>query len=156
VSALALSRGRTIACAVTAGAFVLLALASVVRTAERSAIGWHGERIRWEHTTPFAQGLIAETYATPVDPRLFVAWRAALKPGDTYAFAFGIPDGNRTVGRAVEMYARFYLLPYVQVARPRDADVVFAIKRDPRTLGLRDGGFWKIAKDVYAMRVARG
>jgi hypothetical protein len=150
------SRARIAVCAASALVFLGLTLASVVRTSEHTAILWHGERVRWEVYGPWAQGLVAATYATPMDPRLFAAWRAALRPGDTYAFVVGAPHGERTVGRSVEMYARFYLLPNVEVARPREADVVLAIARDPRTLGLRFSEFWTIGKGIYAGRLRHG
>jgi hypothetical protein len=68
----------------------------------------------------------------------------------------GIPHGDRQVGRSIEMFTRFYLLPHVEVARPQDADVVLALARDPRSLGLHYSAFWAIGHGVYAARIARG
>jgi hypothetical protein len=84
--------------------------------------------------------------------------RARLRPRERY---FVLPrNGALFAGvnypTAVRTFARYALLPAVQVQSPAQADVVVGVGADPRTLGL---GYAKVERDprgtVVVARVAR-
>ena len=89
----------------------------------------------------------------PVDPRIFDAWSEELRPGDTFALQIGL--AHASLKQSIEMYARFALLPHVQV-EPRSADVVLSLLANPRKLGLRYSSVHEISKGIWAARVTHG
>ena len=119
-----------------------------------TAIAWHGERIRFEHLSAANRARAPEAYSLPtIDPRLFDAWRDELRPGDTFALQSGV--SNASLSQSIEMYARFALLPHVQV-EPRSADVVLSLVADPHKLGLRYSSVHEITPGLLASRVDHG
>jgi hypothetical protein len=115
------------------------------------------QRARFEHLTPTER---AETPATshflPVDA--FNFFRSKLRKGDRFYLA--VSNGpffpgvdRRTAGR---IFARYYLLPSIEVGSPAKADVVFAVGVDPHSLGLPLGQVDQLAGAQYfAARVRR-
>jgi hypothetical protein len=92
----------------------------------------------------------------PVD--VFDFFRTHLRPGDRYyvqarpgRFFAGVdrPTASRT-------FARFYLLPAVEVDDAKRADVVLSLARDPQELGLRYSSMVRAPSGRYFVaRVAR-
>jgi hypothetical protein len=111
-----------------AAAFLVLCLASVVRTVVPTAVHWHAERIRFEHARPLQARLYPALISLPtVDPFVFERMRTALRPGDRFAFRMELrPD--QPAGAWIELFARYYLLPHVMVASRTHADVVFVFR----------------------------
>jgi hypothetical protein len=135
--------------------FLVLCLASIVRTVVPTAIHWHAERIRFEGATARQSRLYAALISLPtVDPFTFDAMRAALRPGDTYAFQMGLPP-SAPAGSWIETFSRYYLLPHLMVPRAREADVVLSFHASPRTLGVRVTDVRHVAHDLIVSRVAR-
>ena len=135
-------------------AFVVLLVVSVATTVTRSAIHWHGERVRFEHATELQRQLYPVLISLPaIDPFVFERARTALRPGERFAFQTGLPGG---LGAAVQAYARYYLLPNVMVAKPSDADVVLSLFADPHRLGLRYSSVRRLRAHFYVARVEGG
>ena len=90
----------------------------------------------------------------PVDA--FDFFRSKLHDGDRYYIA-AKPGGFQTgVDRATasRIFARYYLLPAVQVDDAADADIVFTVGVDPRSLGVRLAHPQKFSGgNYYASRV---
>jgi hypothetical protein len=139
-----------------AAAFLVLCLASVVRTVVPTAIHWHAERIRFEHAQPLQARLYPALISLPtVDPFVFERMRTALRPGDRYAIQMGLrPD--QAAGSWIQLYARYYLLPHVMVARAEDADVVLSFHASPRTLRVHVTNVRRVARDLIVSRVQHG
>src|SRR5438876_3046785 len=128
--------------------FLLLCLASIVRTVMPSAIHWQSERIRFENATARQSRLYAALISLPtVDPFTFEAMRAALRPGDTYAIQMGLPR-EAAAGSWIETFSRYYLLPHVMVPRAREADVVLSFHATPATLGVQVTDVRRAAPDL--------
>jgi hypothetical protein len=114
-----------------------------------------GERIRFEGATARQSRLYAALISLPtVDPFTFDAMRAALRPGDTYAFQMGLPP-SAPAGSWIETFSRYYLLPHLMVPRAREADVVLSFHASPRTLGVRVTDVRHVAHDLIVSRVVR-
>jgi len=136
-----------------AAGFLVLCLASVVRTVVPTAIHWHSERIRFEAANAEQSRLYPALISLPtVDPFVFERMRDALRPGDRYAIQMGLPG---TAGAAgwIEMFAGFYLLPHVMVERAADADVVLSFHATPRSLGIPIRDVRHVAHDLVVSRV---
>ncbi len=133
--------------------FLVLCLASVVRSAAPTAIHWHSERIRFEAGNQEQGRLYAALISLPtVDPFVFERMREALRPGDTYAIQMGLPS-SAAAGGWIETFARFYLLPNVMVAHADDADVVLSFHATPRSLGVPVQDVRHVAHDLVVSRV---
>jgi hypothetical protein len=139
-----------------AAAFLVLCLASVVRTVASTAIHWHAERIRFEHARPLQVRLYPALVSLPtVDPFVFEGMRAALRPGDSYAIQMGLrPD--QAAGSWIQLFARYYLLPHVMVASPANADVVLSFHATPTTLRVPVTDVRHITHDLIVSRVQHG
>jgi len=138
---------------VAALGFLVLCLASIVRTIMPTAILWHSERIRFERATARQSRLYAALISLPtVDSFTFEHMRTALRPGDTYAIQMGLPR-EAAAGSWIETFARYYLLPHLMVARARDADVVLSFHATPRSLGVRVTDVRHVAHDLVVSRV---
>jgi hypothetical protein len=139
-----------------AAAFLVLCLVSVVRTVAPAAVHWHAERIRFERARPLQARLYPALISLPtVDPFVFEAMRTALRPRDRYAFQMGLrPD--QPAGSWIELFARYYLLPHVMVARPEDADVVLSFHASPSTLAVHVTDVRHVAHDLIVSRVQHG
>ena len=134
--------------------FVALTVASIGTTVGRSAIHWHAERIRFEDMNDLQRRISSSVLSLPtVDPFIFTAARRALRPGDRYAFQMGT---DRPVGEWIQMYARYFLLPNVMVARPKQADVVFSFLADPDRLRLRYVSRTRPRPQLIVTRLAHG
>jgi hypothetical protein len=72
----------------------------------------------------------------PVDA--FDFFRSKLHDGDRYYIAARRGGFQTGVDRATasRIFARYYLLPAVQVDAPEDADIVFTVGVDPKSLGV--------------------
>lgn len=138
---------------VVALTFLTLVLGSAAKSIPATAIAWHGERVRFQHYTATERAHAPAQNAVGMDPRVFDAWRDELRPGDTFALQVGI--GHESLRQNVEMYARFALLPHVQVDA-RSADVVLSLLANPRNLGLRYASVREIVDGLWASRVDRG
>lgn len=120
-----------------AGAAVLVALASGIRDLPDTG-GWLiDQRRQFESWGPRERDAVAaESQGLPFDA--FEFFRARATPRLRYFIDAAPsdlqPDFDRA--QAARMFSRYYLLPAIQVPRPEDADVVFTIDRDPRTLGI--------------------
>jgi hypothetical protein len=121
---------------------------------------WHlfsHQRARFEHLTPKERAEEPGTsHFLPVDA--FNFFRSKLRDGDRFYLAVSrgpfFPGVDRpTAGR---IFARYYLLPSIEVGSPEQADVVFAVGVDPHSLGLPLGRVDKLAGgDYFAARVRR-
>jgi hypothetical protein len=135
--------------------FLVLCLASIVRTVMPSAIHWQSERIRFEHATARQSRLYAALISLPtVDPFTFEAMRRALRPGDTYAIQMGLPH-EAAAGSWIETFSRYYLLPHLMVPNVREADVVLSFHATPATLGIPVTDVRRVAPDLVVSRVVR-
>jgi hypothetical protein len=135
--------------------FLVLCLASIVRTVAPTSIHWHAERIRFEHATARQSRLYAALISLPtVDPFTFEQMRLALRPGDTYAIQMGLPH-EVAAGSWIETFARYYLLPHLMVPRARQADVILSFHATPATLGIPVTGVRRVAPDLIVSRVVR-
>ena len=139
-----------------AAGFLVLCLAAVATTVFPTAIHWHAERIRFERARPLQARLYSALISLPtVDPFVFEGMRAAMRPGDRYAFQMGLrPD--QPAGAWIELYAGYYLLPHVMVARPQEADVVLSFHASPLTLPIRVTDVRHVAPDLIVSRVEHG
>ena len=72
----------------------------------------------------------------PVDA--FDFFRSKLRDGDRYYIAAKRGGFETGVDRATasRIFARYYLLPAIQVDDPRNADIVFTVGVDPHSLGV--------------------
>jgi hypothetical protein len=138
-----------------AAGFLVLCLASIVRTLTPTAIHWHSERLRFEAATARQSRLYAALISLPtVDPFVFEGMRASLRPGDRYAIQIGLPR-SAAAGSWIETFARYYLLPHVMVSDPRDADVLLSFHATPHSLGIPVTGVHRVAHDLVVSRVVR-
>lgn len=90
----------------------------------------------------------------PVDA--FDFFRSKLHDGDRYYIAAKRGGFETGVDRATasRIFARYYLLPAIQVDEPAEADVVFTVGVDPKSLGVPLARAQKFAGgDYYAARV---
>ena len=118
---------------IVALAFLGVVLGSIATSIPATAIAWHGERIRFEHFTAAQREHEAAKEAIPLDPRVFDAWRDRLRPNETFALNIDSPD--KSANASVKTFARFALLPHVQVA-PGKADALVSLVPDPKRPGL--------------------
>lgn len=85
----------------------------------------------------------------PVDA--FDFFRARVHKNERYAIV--VKPGSFEAGvdrpQATRLFARYYLLPAIQVADPARAQIVFTVGIDPQTLGLRLGRIEKFAGGAY-------
>jgi hypothetical protein len=140
---------------VAAVGFLVLCLASIVRTVVPTAIHWHSERIRFEGANERQSRLYAALISLPtVDPFTFEQMRAALRPGDTYAIQMGLPR-EAAAGSWIETFTRYYLLPHIMVSHAREADVVLSFHATPLTLGVPVTDVRRVAHDLIVSRVVR-
>ncbi len=141
-----------------AAGFLVLCLASIVRTVMPFAIHWHSERSRFEVASAKQSSLYAARVSLPtVDPLTFEQMRAALRPGDSYAIQMGLPS-RAAAGSWIatfETFARYYLLPHVMVSQARDADVVLSFHSRPQSLGVPVTGVRRVTHDLVVSRVVR-
>jgi hypothetical protein len=92
----------------------------------------------------------------PVDA--FDFFHSRLRKGDRYYLA--VTKGSFAAGvsraTAARIFARFYLLPAIQVDAPANADVLLAVGVDPHSFGMP---LWPVAKfaggNYFAARVRR-
>jgi hypothetical protein len=148
-------RARTASFAVAAVAALAVALASGVKDLPRTWDWLSGQRAQF---APLSAQERAQEPGTaqflPVDA--FDFFRAELGSGDRYYLAVTKAGFTTGVDRATaaRIFARFYLLPAIQVAAPRAADVVLTVGIDPHSLGLSLG---QVAKypggNYFAARV---
>ena len=92
----------------------------------------------------------------PVDA--FDFFRSKLRDGDRYYVAARRGGFETGVDRATasRIFARYYLLPAIQVDAPNDADVVFTVGLEPKSLGVKLGRIEKFGGgNYYAARVSR-
>ena len=92
----------------------------------------------------------------PVDA--FDFFRSKLRDGDRYYVAARRGGFETGVDRATasRIFARYYLLPAIQVDAPNDADVVFTVGVEPKSLGVKLGRIEKFGGgNYYAARVRR-
>lgn len=92
----------------------------------------------------------------PVDA--FDFFRSKLRDGDRYYVAARRGGFETGVDRATasRIFARYYLLPAIQVDAPNDADVVFTVGVEPKSLGVKLGRIEKFGGgNYYAARVSR-
>ena len=92
----------------------------------------------------------------PVDA--FDFFRSKLRDGDRYYIAAKRGGFQTGVDRATasRIFARYYLLPAIQVDAPSDADVVFTVGVQPKSLGVSIGRIEKFGGgNYYAARVSR-
>jgi hypothetical protein len=135
--------------------FVVLCLASIVRTVTPTAIHWHSERLRFEKATARQSRLYAALISLPtIDPFTFEQMRAALRPGDTYAIQMGLPR-EAAAGSWIETFSRYYLLPHVMVPGARDADVLLSFHATPTALGIPLTNVRRVGRDLIVSRVVR-
>jgi hypothetical protein len=90
----------------------------------------------------------------PVDA--FDFFRSKLHDGDRYYIAAKRGGFETGVDRATasRIFARYYLLPAIQVVEPAEADVVFTVGVDPKSLGVPLARVQKFAGgNYYAARV---
>ena len=136
-----------------ASGFLVLCLASVVRSVVPTAIHWHSERIRFEGANAKQSRLYAALISLPtVDPFVFERMRESLRAGDTYAIQMGLPSSAGAAGW-IETFARFYLLPHGMVPRAHDADVVLSFHATPRSLRIPVEDVRHVAHDLVVSRV---
>jgi hypothetical protein len=85
----------------------------------------------------------------PVDA--FDFFRSHVRKGERYAIV--VKPGSFATGvdrpQAARLFARYYLLPAVQVPDVARAQVVFTVGIDPRTLGVRLGKIDKFSGGAY-------
>jgi hypothetical protein len=152
---LAEARWSTAACAVAALAALVVALASGFKELPGTWNWLSGQRSQFEHLSARER---AEEPGTaqllPVDA--FDFFRSKLRDGDRYYIA-AKPGGFETgVDRATasRIFARYYLLPAIQVDQPAEADIVFTVGVDPKSLGVPLARVQKFAGgNYYAARV---
>jgi hypothetical protein len=90
----------------------------------------------------------------PVDA--FDFFRSKLHDGDRYYIAAKRGGFETGVDRATasRIFARYYLLPAIQVDAPAEADIVFTVGVDPKSLGVPIARVQKFAGgNYYAARV---
>jgi hypothetical protein len=90
----------------------------------------------------------------PVDA--FDFFRSKLHDGDRYYIAAKRGGFETGVDRATasRIFARYYLLPAIQVVEPAEADIVFTVGVDPKSLGVPLARVQKFAGgNYYAARV---
>jgi hypothetical protein len=92
----------------------------------------------------------------PVDA--FDFFRSKLRDGDRYYIAAKSGGFQTGVDRAQasRVFARYYLLPAVQVDDPAEADIVFTVGVHPKTLGVRLARVEKFADGNYFAARVRG
>jgi len=91
----------------------------------------------------------------PVDA--FDFFRAHVRKGERYAIV--VKPGSFQAGvdrpQATRIFARYYLLPAIQIADPARAEIVFTVGIDPHTLGIPFAAVDKFGGGAYyAARVA--
>jgi hypothetical protein len=145
------ARLRTVRLALAA----LLAVTALFSTVKSYPESWrflHREHAQFSGYTA-QDRLEAAAYANGIPIDAFNFFRAHLRRGDLYfvsapaaaSFTSGV-DRSATL----QTFGRYYLLPAIAVATPRQATVVLSVGQDPKTLGLpfaqvfRDGSnpFW--------------
>ena len=122
------------------GLFLVLALASVVKTLPRTWDWLSTQRAQSARLSPLDR-VQAPGYKALLPVDVFDFFRAHLRRSDRfYVQVGGQPQSNffRGVSRetALQTFGRFYLLPSVLVTDPRRADVVLSVGADPHALGL--------------------
>jgi len=143
-------RARTASSAAAAVAALVVALASGLKDLPGT---WHwlsGQRAQF---APLSAQERAQEPGTaqllPVDA--FDFFRSKVGDGDRYYLA--VTKGGFTTGvdraTAARIFARFYLLPAIQVDAPEKADVVLTVGVDPHSLGLLLGPVAKFADGNY-------
>jgi hypothetical protein len=147
-------RART-AAAVAAVAALLLALASGINDLPVTWDWLSSQHAQFARLSPVERRQEPGTaQLLPVDA--FDFFRSKLHDGDRYYIA-AKPGGFQTgVDRATasRIFARYYLLPAVQVDDAADADIVFTVGVDPRSLGVRLAHTQKFSGgNYYASRV---
>jgi hypothetical protein len=148
---------RTASAAAAAIAALAVALASGVKDFPGTWRWLSGQRSQFEHLS--AQERAQEpgvAQLLPVDA--FDFFRAKLTRGDRYYLAVtkGRFAGGVDRATAGRIFARFYLLPAIQVDAPAKADVVLTVGIDPHSLGVKLGPVAKFSGGSYfAARVLR-
>lgn len=133
--------------------FLALVLGSAAKSIPATAVAWHGERVRFEHYSATERAHAPAENSMPMDPRVFDAWRAQLRPDDSFALQFDLE--NDSLRESIALFTRFALLPHVQVP-PAKADVVLSLFANPRKLGLHYTRIVKISNGLWAARVKHG
>jgi hypothetical protein len=147
-------RARTVAAA-SAVAALLVALGSGINDFPVTWDWLSSQHAEFAHLSP------AERRQEPGTAQLlpveaFDFFRSKLRDGDHYYIAAKRGGFETGVDRATasRIFARYYLLPAIQVDAPDEADVVFTVGVDPKSLGVRLGRVQKFGGgNYYAARV---
>ena len=136
--------------AVAAVAALVIALASGVKELPGNWRWLSGQRSQFEHLSAHERAQEPGTaQLLPVDA--FDFFDSNLREGDWYYLA--ATKGHFTAGvdraTAARIFARFYLLPAIQVDAPTKADVVLTIGIDPHSLGVALGPVAKFSGGNY-------
>jgi hypothetical protein len=149
-------RARTVA-AVAAVAALLVALGSGINDFPVTWDWLSGQHAQFAHLSP------AERRQEPGNAQLlpvdaFDFFRSKLRDGDRYYVAAKRGGFQTGVDRATasRIFARYYLLPAVQVDAPEDADIVFTVGVDPKSLGVPLARVQKFSGGNYFAARVRG
>jgi hypothetical protein len=129
-------RARTVAAA-SAVAALLVALGSGINDFPVTWDWLSGQHADFAHLSPTERRQEPGTaQLLPVDA--FDFFRSKLRDGDRYYIAAKRGGFETGVDRATasRIFARYYLLPAIQVDAPDEADVVFTVGADPKSLGV--------------------
>jgi hypothetical protein len=147
-------RARSVAAALAAAA-LLVALGSAVND---FPVTWDWLSDQHAQFAPLSARERAQEPGTaqllPVDA--FDFFRSKLRDGDRFYIAAKRGGFQTGVDRATasRIFARYYLLPAVQVDAPEDADIVFTVGVSPKSLGVPLGRVQKFSGgNYYAARV---
>jgi hypothetical protein len=142
--------------AAAAVAAFLVALASGIKDYVGTWDWLSGQRAQFARLSPAERAQEPGTaQLLPVDA--FDFFRAHVRKGERYAIV--VKPGSFQAGvdrpQAARVFARYYLLPAVQVADPARAQIVFTVGVEPKTLGIPLGPVEKFGGGAYyAARVA--
>ena len=141
--------------AVAAAAALLVALGSGINDFPVTWDWLSSQHADFAHLTPAERRQEPGTaQLLPVDA--FDFFRAKLHDGDRYYIAAKRGGFVTGVDRATasRIFARYYLLPAIQVEAPGDANIVFTVGVDPKSLGVPLARVQKFAGgNYYAARV---
>jgi hypothetical protein len=121
-----------------AGVLAVTALSSTLKSYPVSWRFLHREHAQFSGYTA-QDRLEAAAYANGIPIDAFNFFRAHLRRGDLYfvsapASASFTPGVDRSA--ALQTFGRYYLLPAIAVATPRQATVVLSVGTDPKELGV--------------------
>ena len=136
--------------AAAALAALVVALASGIRDYRGTWDSLAAQRSEFSRLSPVERAQEPGTaQLLPVDA--FDFFRAHVRKGERYAIV--VKPGSFQAGvdrpQAARLFARYYLLPAIQVADPTRAQIVFTVGVDPHTLGLPLGSVDKFGGGAY-------